>query len=47
MLVKDVMNDHPLVIGPEASVLDAKEIMKKTRRQNLRLLIKMEFLLAF
>ena len=35
MLVKDVMNDHPLVIGPEASVLDAKEIMKKNKETKL------------
>ena len=35
MLVKDVMSEHPIVIGPEASVLDAKEIMKKNKVSKL------------
>lgn len=35
MLVKDVMSEHPVVIGPEASVLEAKEIMTKNKVSKL------------
>lgn len=35
MLVKDVMNDHPLVIGPEANVLEAKTMMTKNNKKKL------------
>ncbi|MCQ2248920.1 MAG: CBS and ACT domain-containing protein [Treponema sp.] len=31
MLVKDVMSSNPVVVGPEASVLEAKEMMKKNK----------------
>lgn len=35
MLVKDVMSEHPVVIGPEASVLEAKEMMSKNKVSKL------------
>lgn len=35
MLVKDVMSKRPVVIGPEASVLEAKEIMSKNKVDKL------------
>ena len=35
MLVKDVMSRNPVVIGPEASVLEAKEIMSKNKVSKL------------
>ena len=31
MLVKDVMTENPITIGPEASVLEAKEIMSRNK----------------
>lgn len=35
MLVKDVMTENPITIGPEASVLEAKEIMSRNKIKKL------------